>query len=185
MPVAGQPRDAVAQRGLHDLEKSQLHGEVGTPGGDRLLHCAERLAPLGIARPMRKQHECGLLRISHEPPRVRSSFDPASRVRPVAQRLRPAPLYSPAICAMSCRATTSLGARGSLWAPLSSSSVTSLSSAPIACCARLATMSGTFLRRRLASALALRSWLSAAKPTHSGGRGRLATQARMSGLGTS
>ena len=46
-------------------------------------------------------------------------------------------------------------------------------------------MSGIFLLRRLRSAYSASFWLSAAKPTHSGGLGSAATSARMSGLRTS
>ena len=63
--------------------------------------------------------------------------------------------------------------------------MTSLSSLPNASCARLATSSGSFLRRRFSSAWRSTSWLSAAKPTQNGASGRAATVARMSTVGFS
>ena len=57
-----------------------------------------------------------------------------------------------AISATSLLASESLSIFGSGCAPASSSSVTSFASLPSASCARFATISGSFLRRRLSSA---------------------------------
>ena len=73
-----------------------------------------------------------------------------------------------AISATSRRASASLSMRGSGCAPASSRSVTALSSAPSASCARLATTSASFLRLRFSSPSRSMSWLSAAKPTQNG-----------------
>src|SRR5581483_9378867 len=85
----------------------------------------------------------------------------------------------------SLRASSSFGPRPSGCRPRASNSVMSFSSEPRACCARFATISGTFFFSRLALACFSSSWLSAAKPTQKGGLGSAATQARMSGFSTS
>ncbi len=80
------------------------------------------------------------------------------------------------------RACSSLDVRPSRWLPSSSNRTSSLSSASIADCTRLAASKGSFLRRRFASACSSSFSLSAAKPTQKGGFGRFATDSTMSGF---
>src|SRR6185503_9864527 len=58
-------RDAVPERGLHQLQERKLHREVRPAPGDSLPDRAEGLAPLRVARAMREQDQRGGLGLRH------------------------------------------------------------------------------------------------------------------------
>src|SRR6185503_16719514 len=56
--ILGEARHAFGEGRLHDLEKSEFHGQVGALACHRRLHGAKRLAPLRVARAVCEENEC-------------------------------------------------------------------------------------------------------------------------------